>query len=91
MFTIVPAKTADVEVAREAVPEVHERKTFDHDAVVKFLSDPANYLFLALESETRRGQPVRLLADASSHARAAIPALRNRRPRAEPPAPSKSG
>jgi ribosomal protein S18 acetylase RimI-like enzyme len=49
VFTIVRAKTADVELAREAMLELHERKTFDHDAMVKFLSDPASYLFLALE------------------------------------------
>jgi ribosomal protein S18 acetylase RimI-like enzyme len=55
MFTIVRAKTADVELAREAMLEVHERKTFDHDAMVKFLSDRANYLFLALEGERVAG------------------------------------
>jgi ribosomal protein S18 acetylase RimI-like enzyme len=57
MFTIVRAKTMDVDVerAREAMLELHERKTFDRDAMLKFLSDPANYLFLALEGERVAG------------------------------------
>jgi ribosomal protein S18 acetylase RimI-like enzyme len=55
MFTIVRAKTTDVEMAREAMLEVHERKAFDYDAMMKFLSDPANYLFLALEDERVAG------------------------------------
>jgi ribosomal protein S18 acetylase RimI-like enzyme len=55
MFTIVRAKTTDVEMAREAMLEVHERKAFDRDAMINFLSDPANYLFLALEDERVAG------------------------------------
>jgi ribosomal protein S18 acetylase RimI-like enzyme len=50
-FTIVRAKTADVDLAREAMLELHERKAFDRDAILKFLADSANYLFLALEGE----------------------------------------
>jgi ribosomal protein S18 acetylase RimI-like enzyme len=55
MFTIVRAKTTDVELAREAMLELHERKAFDRDAMLKFLSEPANYLFLALEGERVAG------------------------------------
>jgi hypothetical protein len=55
MLTIVRAKTADVETARETMLEMHERKAFDHDAMVNFLCDPANYLFLALEDRRVAG------------------------------------
>jgi len=57
MFTIVRATTTDVDVerAREAMLELHERKAFDHDAMLKFLADPANYLFLAFEGERVAG------------------------------------
>ncbi len=48
-FAIVRAKKSDVKLAREAMLEVHLRKTFDQRAMEKFLSDPTNYLFLALE------------------------------------------
>jgi ribosomal protein S18 acetylase RimI-like enzyme len=55
MFTIVRAKTTDVELAREAMLELHERKRFDREAMLKFLADPENYLFLALEGERVAG------------------------------------
>jgi ribosomal protein S18 acetylase RimI-like enzyme len=48
-FTIVRASAADADLARQAMVELHERTPLDESALVAFLSDPANYLLLALE------------------------------------------
>ena len=48
-FTIVRAGTADLELAAEAVREVHERDVLDEGALEEFLSDNSRYLLLALE------------------------------------------
>src|SRR5580704_13151761 len=55
MFNIVRAKTADVHLTREAMLELHLRKAFDPDAMLAFLSDQDNYLFLALAGERVAG------------------------------------
>jgi ribosomal protein S18 acetylase RimI-like enzyme len=48
-FTIVRADVADLELAAEAVRDVHERDVLDEGALEEFLLDNARYLLLALE------------------------------------------
>ena len=48
-FTIVRADVAKLELAAEAVRDVHERDVLDEGALEEFLLDNARYLLLALE------------------------------------------
>jgi ribosomal protein S18 acetylase RimI-like enzyme len=50
-FTILRAGQADTRLASEAVVGVHERTPCDEAALADFLSDPANYLLLAVEGD----------------------------------------
>ena len=49
-LTILRASTAEVCLARQAIVEVDGRTVLDEVALVEFLSDPARYLLLAIES-----------------------------------------
>jgi ribosomal protein S18 acetylase RimI-like enzyme len=49
-FTILRAGAAEVSLARQAIVEVDERTVLDEVALVEFLSEPARYLLLAVES-----------------------------------------
>jgi ribosomal protein S18 acetylase RimI-like enzyme len=49
-FTILRASTAEVGLARQAIVEVDGRTVLDDVSLVEFLSDPARYLLLAIES-----------------------------------------
>ena len=48
-FTIVRARSADYDLARQAVVEVHAREISDAADLLAFLSDPACYLLLAVD------------------------------------------
>jgi len=47
--TLLRARDADADLAREAIIELHGRTPVDETAMVEFLRDPARYLLLALE------------------------------------------
>jgi len=49
-FTILRASSADEGLARQAIVEVDGRTVLDEAALVEFISDPARYLLLAIES-----------------------------------------
>lgn len=49
-FTILRASSADIAFARQAIVEVDGRTVLDEAALVEFISDPARYLLLAIES-----------------------------------------
>jgi len=48
---IFHAKPTDLELARQAVVEVHKRKLTDDSTLLEFLSDPCRYLLLAVQQE----------------------------------------
>lgn len=48
-FTILRARRADRNLARQAIVELHGRALCDEAAILDFLSDPARYLILAVE------------------------------------------
>ncbi len=49
-FKILRASRADVGLARQGIVEVDGRTVLDEAALVEFISDPARYLLLAIES-----------------------------------------
>jgi len=49
-LTIVRAALPQLELARQAVREVHGRTSLGQSALEEFLSDPAHYLLLAVEN-----------------------------------------
>lgn len=49
-LTILRASTAEMGLACQAIVEVDGRTVLDEVALVEFLSDPARYLLLAIES-----------------------------------------
>ncbi|HLW97363.1 MAG TPA: GNAT family N-acetyltransferase [Candidatus Acidoferrales bacterium] len=49
-FTILRATSANLGLARQAITEVDGRTVLDEAALVEFISDPARYLLLVIES-----------------------------------------